>query len=87
MKRCVWGIFLILCCSGFVHATLTLHLQSPWRDDPTKADIVPHVLGGAGGGYNPAFGETSTTIMTDEGNGWFSYTWDKNIGDFQDWMN
>lgn len=87
MKRCVWGIFLILCCSGFVHATLTLHLQSPWRDDPTKADYVPHVLGGAGGGYNPGFGETSTTIMTDEGNGWFSYTWDKNIGDFQDWMN
>lgn len=86
MKRYVLGLFITLFYAGFGHAALVLHFQSPWRDDPTKAEYVPHVLGAAGGNYNAEYGANSKTIMTDEGNGWFSYTWDKVIGDFQDWM-
>lgn len=85
MKYWVWIVYAIFFLSVAANATLTLHIQSPWRDDASKADYFLHVLGGAGGGYNPSFGAGSTTIMTDEGDGWFSYTWNKNVSDFQDW--
>ena len=63
-------------------ATLTLHIQSPWRNDASKDGYFLHILGGAGGGYNPSFGAGSSTITTDEGDGWYSYTWNKNVSDF-----
>lgn len=82
------GVFLVvLFWVGFVWADLTVHIQSPYRDDPSYADFVPHVLGGAGGDYSPGFGATSRTIMTDEGDHWYSYVWKgKTLADFQDWM-
>lgn len=84
MKHCFWA-FLIFVATAW--ADLTVHIQSPFREDPSHADYFPHVLGGAGGGYNPGFGETSETIMTEEGDHWFSYTWKgKSLADFQDWM-
>ena len=68
-----------------VHATLTVHIQSPWRNDSSKDGYYLHILGGAGGGYNAMYGEGSPTITVDEGDGWFRYTWDKDLSDFQDW--
>lgn len=84
MKHCFLPFLLFVATAW---ADLTVHIQSPFREDPAQADYVPHVLGGAGGDYSPGFGETSKTMMTDEGNHWFSYTWKgKTLADFQDWM-
>ena len=85
MFRCL-GLIFLLFFTVAANATLTVHVQSPYRDDATRAEFVPHVLGGAGGGYTPSFGEGSPTQMESEGDGWFVYTWDKTIADFQDWM-
>jgi hypothetical protein len=62
-----------------------VHIQSPWRNDASKDGYYLHILGGAGGSYNAMFGANSPTITTDEGDGWYSYTWNKNVSDFQDW--
>lgn len=86
MRINVWVVF-ILFMVEFLHATLIVHIQSPWRDDANKEGYVLHILGSAGGGYNPSFGENSLTAATDEGDGWFSYTWNKNVADFQDWQS
>ena len=85
MKHWVWVVCTIFFLAVAAHATLTLHIQSPWRNDSSKDGYFLHILGGAGGGYNPSFGAGSSTITTDEGDGWFSYTWNKNVSDFQDW--
>lgn len=85
MRHKDWVLFLLFFCAVTASAALTLHVQSPWRDDGSKAGFLLHVLGAAGGGYNPSFGAASTTAMTDEGDGWYSYTWDKSVSDFQDW--
>lgn len=85
MKHWVWIVYAIFFLSVAANATLTLHIQSPWRNDASKDGFFLHILGGAGGGYNPTFGAGSSTITTDEGDGWFSYTWNKNVSDFQDW--
>jgi fibro-slime domain-containing protein len=85
MKNWVWVVCTIFFLAVAAHATLTLHIQSPWRNDSSKDGYFLHILGGAGGGYNPSFGAGSSTITTDEGDGWFSYTWNKNVSDFQDW--
>ena len=86
MKFREW-VFLVLCFFvALSHATLTVHIQSPWREDASKDGYYLHILGGAGGGYNAMYGEGSPTITVDEGDGWFSYTWDKDLSDFQDWM-
>ena len=86
MKFREW-VFLVLCFFVAVsHATLTVHIQSPWREDASKDGYYLHILGGAGGGYTATYGEGSPTITVDEGDGWFSYTWDKDLSDFQDWM-
>ncbi len=85
MRHNVWVVLYLLIFAVFAQAKLTIHIQSPWRDDPSKEGYFLHMLGGAGGGYNPSFDETSSTRMTDEGDGWFSYTWDKNVSDFQSW--
>ncbi|MBR2272034.1 MAG: fibro-slime domain-containing protein [Fibrobacter sp.] len=85
MKHWVWIVYAIFFLSVAANATLTLHIQSPWRNDASKDGFFLHILGGAGGGYNPTFGAGSSTITTDEGDGWYSYTWNKNVSDFQDW--
>ncbi len=85
MRHNAWVVFYLLIFAVFAQAKLIIHIQSPWRDDPSKSGYFLHMLGGAGGGYNPSFGETSSTRMVDEGNGWFSYTWNKNASDFQSW--
>lgn len=85
MRHNVWVGLCVLFCAVVAHASLTIHVQSPWRDDPSKVDYFLHMLGSAGGGFNPSFGETSSTRMTDEGDGWFSYTWTKSVSDFQSW--
>lgn len=66
------------------HAALTLHIQNPFRNDSGKSEYMLHILGGTTD-YNPGFGENSRTLMKSEGNGWFTYTWDKSISDFADW--
>lgn len=86
MKRTCLGVVLILFAAAFAQAAFILHFQSPLRDDPARADYVPHVLGAAGGGYNAVYGAGSPTRMSAEGDGWFVYTWEKTIADFQDWM-
>ena len=87
MKHWVWVVCTILFLSVVAHATLTVHIQSPWRNDSSKEGYFLHILGSAGGSYNAFFGATSPTIMTEEGDGWFSYTWDKDVSDFQDWQS
>ncbi|MCQ2102627.1 MAG: fibro-slime domain-containing protein [Fibrobacter sp.] len=85
MKHNVWVFLIVSFFAVFANAKLIIHVQSPWRDDASKDGYFLHMLGGAGGGYNPQFGETSSTRMTDEGDGWFSYTWQKDVADFQSW--
>lgn len=87
MPHRVWVLWTFFLCASIAQASLTLHIQSPWRDDASKAEYYLHVLGSAGGSYNASYGAASTTIMTDEGDGWFSYTWDKSVADFQDWQS
>ena len=87
MKLMVWVYTLILFLCVAANATLTVHIQSPWRNDASKDGYFLHILGSAGGSYNALYGETSPTITTAEGDGWFSYTWDKNVSDFQEWMS
>lgn len=70
-----------------VNASLTLHIQHPFRSDSDKASYSLHILGGAAYSYNPDFSETSKTMMTSEGNDWYYFVWDKNVSDFQNWMN
>ena len=77
--------FVWLVWVAVAQAALTVHIQSPWRNDASKEGYFLHILGGATGAYNAVFGATSPTITTDEGDGWFSYTWNKNVSDFQDW--
>ena len=83
MGKKLFALFLLVtvACS---FASLTLHIQSPWRDDASKSGYFLHILGSTTS-YNAMFGSTSPTIMTDEGNGWFSFTWNKNVSDFQEW--
>lgn len=71
--------------TAMVQASLTIHIQSPWRSDAAKSSYVLHILGGTTG-YNADYSASSVTKMTSEGSGWFSYTWDKNVSDFQDWQ-
>ena len=83
MGKKLFALFLLVtvACS---FASLTLHIQSPWRDDASKSGYFLHILGSTTS-YNAMFGSSSPTIMTDEGNGWFSFTWNKNVSDFQEW--
>lgn len=87
MKRLCLGVLFLLFGMSVCYADLILHFQSPFRDNATTADYFPHVLGGAGGDYNPGFGAASKTIMSSDGDGWYTYIWEgKTIADFQDWM-
>lgn len=67
------------------NAALTLHIQNPFRNDSERSEYMLHVLGSAGGNYNPEFGSSSKTMMRSE-DGWFSYTWEKAVSDFQNWQ-
>ena len=83
MGKKLLGLFLLVAavCS---FANLTVHIQSPWRNDASKSGYVLHILGGTSS-YNAEYGSSSKTIMTDEGDGWFSYTWSKDVSGFQEW--
>lgn len=83
MGKKLLGLFLLVAavCS---FASLTIHIQSPWRNDASKSGYALHILGGTSS-YNAEYGSSSKTIMTDEGNGWFSYTWSKDVSGFQEW--
>lgn len=67
------------------NATLILYVQNPFRNDSEKSGYMLHVLGSAGESYNPEFGTTSRTMMKSE-DGWFSYTWERSVSDFQNWQ-
>lgn len=73
----VWFV-LALVFSVCAEAALTLHIQSPWRDDPVLSTYSLYVYGGATGGYSA----TASNKMESEGDGWFSFVWDKSIKDF-----
>lgn len=64
MKLTVWVYTLILFLCVAANATLTVHIQSPWRNDASKDGYFLHILGAAGGSYNAFYGETSPTITT-----------------------
>ena len=86
MRHTIHSALLVLFLAACSFASLTVHIQSPWRNDATKDSYVLHILGGTTS-HNAQFGSTSVTAMTDEGDHWFSYTWNKNISNFQDWDN
>lgn len=70
--------------AAMVQASLTMHIQFPWRGDASKSSYRLHILGGTTS-YNPSYDASSVTKMKSEGNNWFVYTWDKNVSDFQSW--
>ena len=87
MKHCCLGIFASLSLVATAWADLTVHLQSPFRNDATASEYIPHVVGGVTD-YNPGFGAMSKTMMKSEGDNWYSYTWTgKTIADFQEWQD
>ncbi len=87
MKHGCLGIVASLLLTVSAWADLTIHLQSPFRDNATSSDYIPHIVGGVTD-YNPGFGATSRTMMKSEGDSWYSYTWEgKTVADFQDWQD
>ena len=75
-------LYLAFCIFGAVassaFADLTVHLQSPFGVAATSK-YIPHVVGNA---IKPDVGATSSTIMKDEGDNWYSYTWKSSLSDF-----
>ena len=87
MKHWVWVLSSVLLLATVVQASLTIHLQSPFRNDATASGYTPHIVGGVTD-YNPGFGLMSRTMMQSEGEDWYVYSWsDKGITDFQDWQD
>jgi len=87
MKHCCLGIFASLSLVATAWADLTVHLQSPFRNNATASEYIPHVVGSVTE-YNPGFGDLSKTMMKSEGDNWYSYTWTgKTIADFQEWQD
>lgn len=87
MKHCCLGIVASLTLVASAWADLTIHLQSPFRNDATASSYTPHIVGGVTD-YNPGFGAMSKTMMQSEGDDWYVYTWKgKTIADFQDWQD
>ena len=87
MKHCCLGIFASLSLVATAWADLTVHLQSPFRNDATASEYIPHVVGSVTE-YNPGFGDLAKTMMKSEGDNWYSYTWTgKTIADFQEWQD
>ncbi len=79
-----WVFGVCLFAFSLVQASLTIHIESPWRGDATKGTWKLHILGGPTD-YNPSYDASSKTKMTGEGDGWFVYTWDKDLSGFQNW--
>ncbi|MCQ2124537.1 MAG: fibro-slime domain-containing protein [Fibrobacter sp.] len=75
MRHNFWVFFLVLFLSVFAQAKLTVHIQSPWRSSGTEYSL--YLLGGATG-----YSTSPEYKMTAEDDGWFSYTWDKDVSDF-----
>ena len=75
-------LYLAFCIFGAVassaFADLTVHLQSSFGVAATSK-YIPHVVGNA---VKPDVGATSSTIMKDEGDNWYSYTWTSSLSDF-----
>ena len=46
MKHCCLGIVASLLLTVSAWADLTIHLQSPFRNDATASEYIPHVVGG-----------------------------------------
>ncbi|MCF0223149.1 MAG: fibro-slime domain-containing protein [Fibrobacter sp.] len=53
-------------------ATLTLHLQDPWQ-----GSYIPYLVGGA-----TSYSTSPENMMQAEEDGWYVYTWDKDVQDF-----
>lgn len=74
-------IIMILAVVG--QAASLLHVQSPWRGDPSYEKYGLHVIGSASASYIPDFSAKSKTEMTDEGDGWYSFS----LGtSYQEWQ-
>ena len=87
MKHGCLGIVASLLLTVSAWADLTIHLQSPFRNDATASSYIPHITGGVTD-YNPGFGAMSKTMMKSEGDDWYVYTWaGKTVADFQDWQD
>lgn len=82
MRHHCLEFFLIGACAVSALANVTVHLQSPMRDDPLYASYVPHIIGTAGGGIKVGVGSDSPTLMKSEGKNWYSFTW-KSLDDYE----
>lgn len=72
MRHNVWVSFLLFLGVMLAHADYTLHLQSPWRDDPPYAKYAIYILGEA----TVYWGTSETNQMKPEGDSWFSFTFE-----------
>ena len=76
-------LYLAFCVFGALAssamANLTVHLQSPFGPSETSGTI-PHLVSNSG---SPDVSATSSTIMKDEGENWYSFTWKKSLTDFK----
>ncbi len=76
MLHKIW-VFLFLLFAAAVQAALTVHIQSPWRDDAATKGYEMFLTGGATG-----YGYFDSNKMTAEDDGWYSFTWNKDVGAF-----
>jgi len=77
MKHNLIGVLFACLCVSFAHAALTVHIQSPWRNDASYSNYVLYLFGGA-----TDYGANAKTVTVAEGDGWFSYTWDQDVSNF-----
>lgn len=84
MKHNLFVVLLVLLSAVVSNATLTIHLQSPYRDDAVKGNesVYTYHITGEVTSWNADFGKTSNTRMTPEGDHWYSYTWNKTVADY-----
>ena len=77
-------VFVWLVWVAVANATLTLHIQSPYRNDATMGNeaVYGYHITGEVTDWNANFATDSRTRMTLEGDHWFSYTWDKSLSDY-----
>ena len=73
MKLKVWVFSLVLLLSVMADAAITLHIQSPWRDDASKSGFNHYITGNSTGIY---WINGDSKPMDSEGDNWFSYTWE-----------
>ncbi len=73
MKLKVWVFSLVLLLSVMADAAITLHIQSPWRNDASKSGYNHYITGNSTGIY---WINGDSKPMDSEGDNWFSYTWE-----------